>query len=110
MAKAAQKAAPVWHYMTTYDTPVPGMGGLACAWHTAELPLIFRAVYHEEAEELSQTLAHSFASFARTGSPATEELDWPDFTVEEMKTMLFDEECLWKNDPYKTVREILALI
>ncbi|QLG40495.1 carboxylesterase family protein [Paenibacillus sp. E222] len=109
IAKAGQKTAPVWHYMTSYDTPIPGVEGLACAWHTAELPLIFRAVYHEEAEKLSRLLAHSFASFARTDSPETDELDWPEFTMEDKKTMLFDEKCTWKYDPYKTIHDILAV-
>lgn len=107
IAKAEQKVAPVWHYMTTYDSPMPGMGELACAWHTADLPLIFRAVYHKEAEGISKTMAYAFASFARTGSPATDKLDWPAFTVEDKKTMLFDEESGWKEDPYQAIYKVL---
>ncbi len=110
MTKAARKKAPVWHYMTTYDAPLPGPFPLACAWHTADLPLVFRAVYHKEAEALSKTMAHAFAAFARTGSPETDALRWPAFTVEDKRTMIFDEECICLADPYKKIHEVVAMM
>lgn len=103
----AEAGVPVWHYMTAYDTPLPGAGGLACAWHTADLPLAFRAVYHPEAEELSRTIAHSFAAFARTGSPETERMDWPAFTAGEKETMVFDRNSGWKKNPYGEIYSVI---
>lgn len=97
----------VWHYTTCYDTPIPGAGGLRCAWHTAELPLAFRAVYHSEAEGLSCRIAHAFAAFARNGSPSTEDLEWPAFTMERKETMLFDVESEYAADPYKEIYGLL---
>lgn len=110
MAKAAQKGALVWHYMTTYDSPFPGLAPLACAWHTADLPLAFRAVYHKEAEELSRIIAHSFAAFARTGNPQTGTLLWPPFTTEDKQTMIFDETCVCVADPYQRIHAAIAAI
>lgn len=103
--KAAQHAAPVWLYSMNYDTPQALLGGLRCAWHTAELPLSHRAVYYQEQEELSKTIAHAFASFARTGTPSTEELKWPAYTLEKKETMLWDKECCVKDDPYKEIHK-----
>lgn len=110
MAKAARRTAPVWHYMTAYDSAFPGPVPLACAWHTADLPLVFRAVYHEKDEALSRTMAHAFAAFARTGSPETDGLPWPAFTAEEKQTMIFDTQCGWAADPYKEIHRAIAMI
>ncbi len=103
----AYAGAPIWHYTTTYDTPIPGAGDLACAWHTADLPLAFRAVYHPEAEKLSRQIAHSFAAFARTGTPESAGLQWPAFSATNQETMLFDATSGWVKNPY---REIHAAI
>ena len=106
----ARAGAPVWHYTTTYDTPLPGAGGLACAWHTADLPLAFRAVYHKEAENLSKAIAHSFAAFARTGNPSTESLEWPAFTAGKRTTMLFDTVSEAKDAPYDDIVKIMEQV
>ena len=106
----AQVGAPTWHYTTTYDTTLPGTGILTCAWHTADLPLAFRAVYHREAEELSKTIAHSFAAFARHGSPETVGQQWPMFTLEGKETMLFDERSEWKSEPFREIYAIMKKI
>lgn len=90
--KERQSGAPVWLYSVGYDTAQPLLRGLRCAWHTAELPLSCRAVYYTEQEELSRLIAHSFAAFARTGSPSDEKLEWPAFTAEKKETMIFDQE------------------
>lgn len=106
----AQGGAPTWHFTTTYDTPLPGTGILTCAWHTADLPLAFRAVYHKEAEALSKTIAHSFAAFARNGSPETLGQQWPMFTTEGKETMLFDERSEWKSEPFKEIYAVMKKI
>lgn len=103
----AEAGCKVWHYTTCYDTPLPGAGPLRCAWHTADLPLAFRAVYHPETEGLSRRIAHAFAAFARSGYPDMGELDWPAFTLERKETMLFDAASSCEADPYK---ELYALV
>lgn len=108
--KAAQNGAPVYLYSMNYDTPHALLGGMRCAWHTAELPLSHRAVYYKEQEELSKTIAHAFASFARTGIPATEDLEWSKYTLEKKETMLFDRECGVKADPYKEIHEVVEVM
>lgn len=104
----AQADCKVWHYTTTFDTPVPGAGVLSCAWHTADLPLAFRAVYHAHAEALSKTIAHSFAAFVRTGDPNTSENPWKPFTTAHKETMLFDLTPACENDPYREIYQILS--
>ena len=106
----AKAGCKVWHYTTTFDTPVPGAGVLSCAWHTADLPLAFRAVYHEHAERLSRTIAHSFAAFARAGDPNTLENQWKPFTPDYKETMLFDVKQACVNDPYRDIYQILSSV
>lgn len=106
IAKAKQKA-PVYFYSTAYDFINPGMKGVRSSWHTADLPLVFRAVFHPEDEVLSKTIASSFAAFARSGSPESVIIDWKEFTEEHKYTMLFDEHCRVEEDYYKKAYAIL---
>ena len=106
----AREGCKVWHYTTTFDTPVPGAGVLSCAWHTADLPLAFRAVYHAHGEDLSKTFSRSFAAFARTGDPNTSENPWKPFTVDHKETMLFDLTAVCANDPYRDIYHILSSV
>jgi para-nitrobenzyl esterase len=100
----------VWHYTTTFDTPVPGAGVLSCAWHTADLPLAFRAVYYAHGGNLSRIIAHGFAAFARTGDPNTAENPWRPFMAEHKETMLFDLIQACVNDPYRDIYHILSSV
>ena len=106
----AREGCKVWHYTTTFDTPVPGAGVLSCAWHTADLPLAFRAVYHAHGEDLSKTISRSFAAFARTGDPNIAENLWKPFTVDHKETMLFDLTPVCVNDPYRDIYHILSSV
>lgn len=106
----SKEGCKVWHYTTSFDTPVPGAGVLSCAWHTADLPLAFRAVFYDYAQNLSKTMAHSFAAFARTGDPNTEEIPWKPFTPEHKETMLFDLTQMCVNDPYRDIYHILTSV
>ncbi|HJA65962.1 MAG TPA: family 78 glycoside hydrolase catalytic domain [Candidatus Mediterraneibacter cottocaccae] len=108
MEERVPGTAPVWLYSVGYDTPQPLLGGMRCAWHTAELPLACRAVYYPEQENLSRMIAHAFASFARTGIPRVREEDggpWEAFTTERKMTMMFDEKSQCKQDPYNKIHE-----
>lgn len=109
-AVRAKAGAPVWHYTTTFDTPVPGVPGFACAWHTADLPLAFRAVWHKDAEGLSKDIAHRFAAFARTGDPSAGTLAWPAFKQADKQTLLFDTACEVQSDPYADLVAVMEKI
>lgn len=108
MAWAQQAAAPVYHYAVSFDTPLPGMEELRCAWHTADLPLQLRVVLYPECEALSRRMAAALGAFVRTGSPATEALPWPAFDAQQRAVMVFDEECRIESDPWRQMRESLA--
>lgn len=82
-----------------------GMKRLACAWHTADLPLIFRAVYLPPCEELSHCYAHALGSFAHTGSPDTKEHPWRRFTPAKKETMFFDDTVAYLDDPLHDIYE-----
>jgi para-nitrobenzyl esterase len=107
MAKAKQGGAPVFHYLVTYDAPLPTREHRKFSWHTADLPLQFRIVQHPECETLSKRMAHAWAAFVRTGNPSTEQLAWPAFTPEEKQVMVFDDVCRVETDPLQKVREVL---
>ncbi len=44
----------------------------------------------DNAYALADTMAGALASFAATGNPSTEALEWRPFTAEEHNTMIFD--------------------
>lgn len=106
-AKAKQGTAPVYHYLVSYDAPHPMVEGRRFAWHTADLPLQMRIVLHSESEKVSRIMAHTWAAFVRTGNPSTEDLVWPEFTLESKKVMVFDDICRVETDPLREMREVL---
>lgn len=50
-------------------------------------------------------MAHSWAAFARTGNPSTEQIEWPAFEPESGKVLVIDEEPKVQTDPLKKIRE-----
>ena len=105
LERCAHTDAPVYLYMIGYDTPLLGFKRLGCAWHTADLPLIFRAVYLPQCETLSRYYAHALGAFARTGSPDTKELPWKPFTEKDRETMYFDDISACQKDPLHDIYE-----
>jgi para-nitrobenzyl esterase len=99
--KSAQPAG-VYSYVFNYAPPIAE--GKLGAFHTAELPLVFRLVAFEESEALSRTLAAAWAAFARTGDPSTPGLAWPRFDAESRRTMVFDLETKVVQDPERSER------
>jgi para-nitrobenzyl esterase len=93
MAQADRKLAGgggnVYVYNFAWDTPV--LGGKLRAFHTAELPLVFRRVAYPESEELSRQFAGAWAGFARNGNPNHSGLpNWASYSTSERPTMVFD--------------------
>lgn len=99
--------APVYNYLVEFDSESVFNPSLRCAWHTADLPLQMRVVYHEECEGLSKTMAHAWAAFCRTGSPSTPELEWPAFTPDYPQVMVFDKEVKVMSDPDASLRQYI---
>ncbi|MGZ6014716.1 MAG: carboxylesterase/lipase family protein [Phenylobacterium sp.] len=106
--KAAQKAAPVWMYMLTWETPV-AKGRLRCP-HALEIPLVFDNVEKarsfvgrgDEPQVVADQMSAAWLAFARTGDPG-----WPAYDAGTRATMLFDLQSRVVNDPLPGVRRVL---
>lgn len=105
-AKAAQAGAPVYSYLFTKTSPV--MGGIAGAYHCAEIPYVFANVGRVPqatggdgaAFALAGDVSAAWASFARTGRPSAPGLpEWPAYTVDRRATMLLDDVSRVADDP-----------
>ena len=66
-----------------------------------------RVVTYPGCEEISRVMAHAWAAFIRTGSPNTEMLDWPPFTLEKKEVMVFDKTSRVMTDPTKEYRQFI---
>ena len=106
--KAAQKSAPVWMYMLTWETPV-SRGRLRTP-HALEIPLVFDNVEKarnfvgrgEEPQRVADQMSDAWLAFARTGDPG-----WPAYDAETRTTKLIDVESRIVNDPLPDVRRVL---
>jgi para-nitrobenzyl esterase len=110
--KFEQKAAPVFAYYFTWQSPMLEDAG---AWHTAELAFCFDNMKRceqgtgntPEARKLAKTMATAWANFARTGNPGQRGLTWTPFNPDRCPTMVFDSKCRMVDDPEGEVRKIL---
>lgn len=106
--KAAQKAAPVWMYMLTWETPV-SRGRLRCP-HALEIPLVFDNVEKarnfvgrgDEPQAVADQMSDAWLRFARTGDPG-----WAAYDGQSRTTRLFDVESRVVSDPLPQVRKAL---
>ena len=112
--KFAQKAAPVWMYWFTWQTPI--LDGRPGAFHCSELPFVFnnsdRASHMtgggSEARELAGKVSDAWINFARKGDPNHSGLPaWPSFNPDQRPTMVFDTKCEVKNDPDRELRLLM---
>lgn len=113
--KAAQRAAPVFMYYLTWETPVGG--GVFKSPHTLEIPLVFANVDKAlaltgdspAARRVEHAMASSWIAFARTGTPQNEAVPaWPPYDVERRATLVFDAEPRVVEDPKGRIRELLT--
>src|SRR5690606_16971737 len=111
--KAAQRAAPVFMYYLTWETPVGE--GVFKTPHTLEIPFVFANVDKavaltgdsEAARRLEHGMASSWIAFAGTGNPQNEAVpEWPRYDTERA-TLVFGDEPQVVADPKGTVRELL---
>ncbi|MEJ2009711.1 MAG: carboxylesterase/lipase family protein [Acidobacteriota bacterium] len=112
--KARQGGAPAYNYWFQWQTPV--LDGQGRAFHCSELPFVF---YHTEvcapmtgggpdALALAGKMADAWISFARTGDPNHPGLPhWPAYDPAKMQTMIFDNQCVVKNDPDGEIRKAI---
>ncbi len=107
------KAAPVYTYYFTWQTPI--LDGIPGAWHTAELQFCFDNTKRceqgtgntPEAQALAGKMATAWANFARTGNPSQPGLTWTPSDPERNQTMVWDNECRMVDDPEGEARKIL---
>ena len=110
--KYEQKAAPVYAYHFTWQSPMLEDAG---AWHTAELAFCFDNTKRceqgtgntPEAQALARKMATAWANFAKTGNPSQPGLTWEPADPVRCQTMVFDNECRMVDDPEGEARKIL---
>jgi para-nitrobenzyl esterase len=110
--KLAQKAAPIYTYYFSWQSPMLEDAG---AWHTAELAFCFDNTKRceqgtgntPEAQALAKKMATAWANFARTGNPSQPGLAWGPTTPEKCQTMVWDNHCRMVDDPEGDIRKIL---
>jgi para-nitrobenzyl esterase len=110
--KHDQKAAPVYTYYFTWQSPMLEDAG---AWHTAELAFCFDNTKRceqgtgntPEAQALAKKMATAWSNFARTGNPSQPGLAWEPTDPGSCKTMVFDNNCRMVDDPEGDARKIL---
>ena len=89
--KLAGGAGSVYVYNFAWNTPV--LDGKLRAFHTAELPLVYRRVAYPQSEKLSRQLGGAWAAFARTGDPNHGGMpNWAPYSPSDRPTMVFDVE------------------
>lgn len=104
-----------YQYVMAYDLPL--FSGVT-SWHTGgDIAFLFRNVDsihswvagdEEAADKVSQDFAGALISFAYTGNPSQENLEWPAFTEENGETMIFDRTSEVRNYHDREFQEILA--
>src|SRR5690349_4023688 len=110
--KYHQKAAPVYQYYFTWQSPMLEDAG---AWHTAELAFCFDNTkrceqgtgHTPEAQALAKKMATAWVNFARTGNPSQPGLTWTASDPVRCQTMVWDNHCRMVDDPEGEVRRIL---
>jgi para-nitrobenzyl esterase len=110
--KHAQKAAPVFAYYFTWQSPMLEDAG---AWHTADLQFCFDNTKRcaqgtgntPEAQALAKKMATAWANFARTGNPSQPGLTWEPADPDRFQNMVWNNECRMVDDPDGEARKIL---
>ena len=110
-AKVKQGTASAYMYLFTWQSPV--REGKLKSFHTLDIPFAFNNVEvaasmtgaGQSRYALADRISTAFATFARDGRPSHHALPhWPEFTVAERATMVFDDECVVVNDPHRLER------
>jgi para-nitrobenzyl esterase len=98
--KSSLKAAPVYMYLFTWQSPV--FDGKFKAVHCMELPFMFNNIARceemtggrKDAYVLADKMSSAWISFAKTGNPGHKGLpQWPAFNTSNTATMHFNNRC-----------------
>lgn len=112
--KAAQNAAPVYHYVWDWEAPVDDH--ILKAPHTMEIPFVFDNVdkgpillgREKATSELGKKVSAVWVAFARTGNPNTKSITgWTPYNAEARATMRFNNESEVVNDHQAEVRKLM---
>lgn len=104
--KAAQGGAAAYQYIYAWRTPM--LDGRPGTFHSSEIAFVFDNAdlctrYSgggPEALALSSKMGAAWAAFAREGKPGHDRLpQWPAYTTPQRATMIFDNQCVIRNDP-----------
>jgi len=117
LAESQLAYAPVWMYR--FDGTVPGHPLLNKAVHGAEIVYAFNNLFHVSRlgaeitpamQKLAEGMHEAWITFAHRGNPATSELQWPKYNLEERATLIFDEEMHVTHDPDSEKRKRIVSI
>lgn len=107
---------PSYLYMFTW--PSPAFDGIIKSCHALEIPFVFGHLDAPGAEfflgsernddlyALANAMGDCWIAFARTGSPQTADLEWPQWNGENYPTMIFDVQRKLVADPLQEERKL----
>ena len=117
--KAAQNAAPIYHYVFAWTPPV--LDGKPGTYHACEIAYVFdnidkcvrQAGAGPVALALSTQVSRAWIQLARTGNPNHPGLpNWPAYTADKRSVMFFDHPSHIRNNPegdgLKLIREAIG--
>lgn len=114
LAEVQSRFAPTYMYQFTYRSPVTGRNGRPYgASHSMELPFVFgttpslaEGVTGPSSRwgDLQERTMDAWLAFARTGNPATSELDWPAYDSSRRATMILGPTSTVADDPHADER------
>ncbi|WP_025335648.1 carboxylesterase/lipase family protein [Paenibacillus sabinae] len=113
-AESLLEHGPVWMYR--FDWVVEAHSLLSRAVHTAEIPYVFGNLSHlrrlglaisPAMKSLSDTMRGAWAAFAHSGNPDTARLQWPQYSLADRATLIFDEASSVVKDPQPDKRRLL---
>jgi para-nitrobenzyl esterase len=113
LAEAQLPHGPVWMYR--FDHPSTAFGGLAGASHTIDVPFVFDNVdipaiemllggVDDGVRLLARRCATAWATMARDGQPAHDDLAWPAYDTDRRATCILRREPTVLDDPEGELR------
>ena len=104
-------------YMYSFAWKTPFENNKYGAMHALEIAFIFHTFMDDhlwifpkrtkETVKLSEKMMDYWISFAKTGNPNNEEgTNWPQYDIEERKTLIFNTDIEVKEDPFRDEREM----
>jgi para-nitrobenzyl esterase len=113
LAEAQLPHAPVAMYR--FDYPSTAFGGLAGACHAIDVPFVFDTVdvpaidmllggIDDGTRRLARRCADAWTTTARTGRPAHDDLEWPQYDLDRRATCILHREPTVEDDPEGAIR------